>query len=55
MVGRAGERAASGAGGMPATADAVQGVLAKGVRYIYTHLPVVLASGAKAYFAMARK
>lgn len=40
--------------GMPATADAVQGVLAKGVRYIYTHLPVVLASGAKAYFKMAR-
>jgi 2-keto-3-deoxy-L-rhamnonate aldolase RhmA len=40
--------------GMPATADAVEGVLAKGVRYIYTHLPVVLASGAKAYFKMAR-
>lgn len=40
--------------GMPATGDAVQGVLAKGVRYIYTHLPVVLASGAKAYFKMAR-
>jgi 4-hydroxy-2-oxoheptanedioate aldolase len=40
--------------GMPATADAVQGVLAKGVRYIYTHLPVVLASGAKAYFKVAR-
>jgi 2-keto-3-deoxy-L-rhamnonate aldolase RhmA len=40
--------------GMPATGDAVQGVLAKGVRYIYTHLPVVLASGAKAYFKVAR-
>jgi 2-keto-3-deoxy-L-rhamnonate aldolase RhmA len=40
--------------GMPATADAVQGVLAKGVRYIYTHLPVVLATGAKAYFKAAR-
>lgn len=40
--------------GMPATGDAVQGVLAKGVRYIYTHLPVVLASGAKAYFKMAK-
>ena len=36
--------------GMPATADAVQGVLAKGVRYIYTHLPVVLKTGASAYF-----
>ena len=40
--------------GMPATADAVQGVLARGVRYIYTHLPVVLATGAKAYFKVAR-
>ncbi len=40
--------------GMPATGDAVQGVLAKGVRYIYTHLPVVLGTGAKAYFKMAR-
>ena len=40
--------------GMPATGDAVQGVLAKGVRYIYTHLPVVLATGAKAYFKMAK-
>ncbi len=40
--------------GMPATGDAVQGALAKGVRYIYTHLPVVLATGAKAYFKMAR-
>jgi 4-hydroxy-2-oxoheptanedioate aldolase len=40
--------------GMPATGDAVQGALAKGVRYIYTHLPVVLASGAKAYFKMAK-
>lgn len=40
--------------GMPATAEAVQGVLAMGVRYIYTHLPVVLASGAKADFKVAR-
>jgi 4-hydroxy-2-oxoheptanedioate aldolase len=40
--------------GMPATGDAVQGVLAKGVKYIYTHLPVVLSTGAKAYFKMAK-
>ncbi len=40
--------------GMPATAEAVQAALAKGVRYIYTHLPVILASGAKAYFRSAR-
>jgi 4-hydroxy-2-oxoheptanedioate aldolase len=40
--------------GMPATGDAVQGVLAKGVRYIYTHLPVILGTGAKAYFKVAR-
>ena len=40
--------------GMPATADAVQGVLAKGVRYIYTHLPVVLKTGAQAYFKVAK-
>jgi 4-hydroxy-2-oxoheptanedioate aldolase len=40
--------------GMPATADAVQGVLSKGVRYIYTHLPVVLKTGAQAYFKAAK-
>jgi hypothetical protein len=39
---------------MPATAEAVQGVLAKGVRYVYTHLPVVLKTGAQAYFKVAR-
>jgi 2-keto-3-deoxy-L-rhamnonate aldolase RhmA len=41
--------------GMPATAEAVQGALAKGVRYIYTHLPVVLGAGGKAYFKNARE
>jgi 4-hydroxy-2-oxoheptanedioate aldolase len=39
--------------GMPAAADAVQGALASGVRYIYTHLPAILGSGAKAYFRSA--
>jgi 4-hydroxy-2-oxoheptanedioate aldolase len=40
--------------GMPAAADAVQGVLGKGVRYIYTHLPAILGAGANAYFKNAR-
>jgi len=39
--------------GMPASTDAVQAALAKGVRYIYTHLPAILASGAKGYFQKA--
>jgi len=41
--------------GMPATAEAVQAALSKGVRYIYTHLPVVMGAGAKAYFKNARE
>jgi 2-keto-3-deoxy-L-rhamnonate aldolase RhmA len=40
--------------GMPGSADGVQVVVAKGVRYIYTHLPAILASGAGAYFRNAR-
>lgn len=36
--------------GMPASAEVVQDVMAKGVRYIYTHLPLILGSGAKTYF-----
>ncbi len=40
--------------GMPGSAEAVQGVLAKGVRYIYTHLPLILGTGAKTYFAAAK-
>jgi len=39
--------------GMPAVAENVRGVLDKGVRYIYTHLPRLLASSAKAYLAKA--
>ena len=37
--------------GTPATAENVRGVLDKGVRYIYTHLPRLLAGSAKEYFA----
>ena len=40
--------------GMPAAAAAVQGVMAKGVRYIYTHLPQILESGAKSYFSAVK-
>jgi 2-keto-3-deoxy-L-rhamnonate aldolase RhmA len=40
--------------GMPASAEAVQSVLGKGARYIYTHLPLILGSGAKAYFKAAK-
>jgi 2-keto-3-deoxy-L-rhamnonate aldolase RhmA len=40
--------------GMPATADNVGDVVAKGCRYIYTHLPRLLGAGASA-FLKARK
>jgi 4-hydroxy-2-oxoheptanedioate aldolase len=41
--------------GTPATGENLQGVLDKGVRYIYTHLPRLLASSAKAYLASAKR
>ncbi len=37
--------------GMPVAAENVRETLDKGVRYIYTHLPRLLAASAKAYFA----
>ncbi len=40
--------------GTPATAENVRGVLDQGVRYIYTHLPRLLAGSAKAYFESGR-
>ena len=40
--------------GTPAVAENVREVLDKGVRYIYTHLPRLLASSAKAYLKNAR-
>ena len=39
--------------GTPAVAENVREVLDKGVRYIYTHLPRLLASSAKAYLSAA--
>ena len=41
--------------GTPATAVNLQGVLGKGVRYIYTHLPRLLSASAKAYLASAKR
>jgi 2-keto-3-deoxy-L-rhamnonate aldolase RhmA len=41
--------------GTPATAENLAGVLDKGVRYIYTHLPRLLSGSAKAYLANARR
>lgn len=40
--------------GTPATAENVREVVEKGVRYIYTHLPRLLASSAKTYLKNAR-
>jgi 4-hydroxy-2-oxoheptanedioate aldolase len=40
--------------GTPATAENVKAVLDQGVRYIYTHLPRLLSSSAKAYLKAAR-
>jgi len=40
--------------GLPASAGAVRGVLGKGARYIYTHLPLILGTGAKEYFKAAK-
>jgi len=40
--------------GMPATAEAVAATVAKGVRYIYTHLPSLFGAAAAAYFAAAK-
>jgi 2-keto-3-deoxy-L-rhamnonate aldolase RhmA len=47
-------RAAGRTPGTPATAENVREVLDKGVRYIYTHLPRLLSSSAKAYMKSAK-
>ena len=41
--------AAGRAPGMPATAETLQEVVGKGCRYIYTHLPRLIGSGASAF------
>jgi 2-keto-3-deoxy-L-rhamnonate aldolase RhmA len=40
--------------GMPANAENVRDAVGKGVRYIYTHLPRLLAGSAKTYLTKAR-
>lgn len=40
--------------GMPAATDAVKETLAKGAKYIYTHVPKLLGPAASAYFKSAR-
>jgi len=47
-------RAAARTPGMPATADAVREVVGRGVRYVYTHLPRLVAGSAKEYLRNAR-
>ena len=39
--------------GTPATAETVAGVLKQGVRYVYTHVPRLIAASAKAFFEKA--
>jgi len=48
-------RAAGRTPGMPATADHVREALDKGVRYVYTHLPRLVAGSAKEYLRNARR
>lgn len=40
--------------GMPASADAVQHVLSRGARYIYTHVPKLLGAAGRSYLAAAK-
>src|SRR5262245_3363616 len=47
-------RAAGRVAGTPATADNVADVMRKGVRYIYNHVPRLIAAGARPFFEKAR-
>ncbi len=46
--------AAGKTAGMPAATDTVDTVLARGCRYVYTHLPKVLGNGAQAFLSTAQ-
>jgi 2-keto-3-deoxy-L-rhamnonate aldolase RhmA len=48
-------RAAGRVPGMPAAAEGVREALDKGVRYLYTHLPRLIAAGTGAYFDFRRR
>jgi 4-hydroxy-2-oxoheptanedioate aldolase len=41
--------------GMPATTETVAQVLARGCRYVYTHLPRLLGAGAAAFLQAGRR
>ena len=41
--------------GMPATADTVADVVAKGCRYVYTHLPRLIGAGSAAFLQAGRR
>ena len=41
--------------GMPANSENVAASIARGVRYIYTHVPTVLGAGARAYLDASRR
>jgi len=47
-------RAAGRIAGIPASVEQVGDALAKGVRYLYTHVPKLLAASARGYFDKAR-
>jgi 2-keto-3-deoxy-L-rhamnonate aldolase RhmA len=47
-------RAAGRTPGMPATAENVREAIGKGVRYVYTHLPRLVAGSAREYLRNAR-
>jgi 2-keto-3-deoxy-L-rhamnonate aldolase RhmA len=40
--------------GMPATPDSIRSVQQQGARYIYTHVPKLLGSGAREFFNAAK-
>jgi 4-hydroxy-2-oxoheptanedioate aldolase len=48
-------RAAGRISGMPATPDSIGEVLAKGCRYVYTHVPRLIGAGASAFLGAGRK
>lgn len=47
--------AAGGTPGMPATAETIADVVAKGCRYVYTHLPRLVGAGARVFLDAGRR
>lgn len=48
-------RAAGKAAGTPGTTENIRDVLAQGVRYTYTHIPKLLSTATREFFATAKK